>query len=127
VEGVTSVQRVVCGSCFDFKVVTKLSAAAFGEWEKMNFAPEAEFLETLKSIDGVSSVETQTYTLEEVMLSKKQIKRLAEQKKKASQSKEEDKPEVEKTPEELAEERKKTVECGNQGGRKAGRRDRGRC
>lgn len=37
----SSVQRVVCGGCLDFKVVTKLSAAAFGEWEKAKFAPEA--------------------------------------------------------------------------------------
>ena len=34
----------------------------FGPWEKKGFAPEAEFLEKLKAIEGVSQVETQTIT-----------------------------------------------------------------
>ena len=34
----------------------------FGPWEEKGFAPEAEFLEKLKAIDGVSQVETQTIT-----------------------------------------------------------------
>ena len=33
VPGVKSVQRVVCGGCLDFKVITALSADAFGAWE----------------------------------------------------------------------------------------------
>jgi len=33
----------------------------------MEFAPEAEFLKRLKDINGVSSVETQTYTLMSMM------------------------------------------------------------
>jgi hypothetical protein len=40
VKGVKSVQRVVCGGCLDFKVVTALDVASFGEWEKAKFAPE---------------------------------------------------------------------------------------
>ncbi|CAJ1409393.1 unnamed protein product [Effrenium voratum] len=61
-----SVQRVVCGGCLDFKVVVKLPAAKFGDWEKASFAPEADFLAKLKGIEGISSIETQTYTLEEM-------------------------------------------------------------
>eukprot|EP00568_Trieres_chinensis_P016358 CAMPEP_0183324358 /NCGR_PEP_ID=MMETSP0160_2-20130417/76850_1 /TAXON_ID=2839 ORGANISM="Odontella Sinensis, Strain Grunow 1884" /NCGR_SAMPLE_ID=MMETSP0160_2 /ASSEMBLY_ACC=CAM_ASM_000250 /LENGTH=112 /DNA_ID=CAMNT_0025491925 /DNA_START=197 /DNA_END=535 /DNA_ORIENTATION=+ len=63
VEGVKGVQRVVCGGCLDFKVVTSLTAAKFGDWEGASFAPEEAFLTKLKSIDGITEVETQTYTL----------------------------------------------------------------
>jgi hypothetical protein len=35
----------------------------FEEWEKAGFAPEEAFLEKIKKIDGVSAVETQTYTI----------------------------------------------------------------
>lgn len=38
----------------------------FGPWEASGFAPEAEFLEKLKAIDGVSQVETQTITNMEI-------------------------------------------------------------
>jgi len=82
VKGVKSVQRVVCGGCHDFKIVTKLPAAAFGEWEKAAFAPEADFLKALKGIKGVTSVETQTYTLEEVKMTTKEIKKAQEKKEK---------------------------------------------
>ncbi|KAG7374438.1 hypothetical protein IV203_013533 [Nitzschia inconspicua] len=57
------VQRVVCGGCMDFKVIISLPAEKFGEWEKEKFAPEESFLEKIKKIDGVSVVETQTFTL----------------------------------------------------------------
>ncbi|CAJ1395671.1 unnamed protein product [Effrenium voratum] len=66
VDGVQSVQRVVCGGCLDFKVVVKLPADKFGSWEEAKFEPEESFLKQLKGIDGISTVETQTYTLEEV-------------------------------------------------------------
>jgi hypothetical protein len=62
-DGVKEVQRVVCGGCLDFKVITSLPAEKFKAWEEKEFAPEADFLEKLKAIDGVSQVETQTYTL----------------------------------------------------------------
>ena len=62
-DGVKAVQRVVCGTCLDFKVITSLPADKFGEWEKAGFAPEKEFLDKLKAIDGLTTVETQTYTL----------------------------------------------------------------
>ena len=63
VAGVKSVQRVVCGDCLDFKVTTSVEGAAFGAWEAKGFSPEAEFLAKLNEIEGVSQVETQTFTL----------------------------------------------------------------
>mmetsp|Transcript_6551 Transcript_6551/g.9539 ORF Transcript_6551/g.9539 Transcript_6551/m.9539 type:complete len:127 (-) Transcript_6551:126-506(-) len=63
VDGVKGVQRVVCGGCLDFKVITSVSADKFGAWEEKSFAPETEFLDKLKAIDGISGVETQTFTL----------------------------------------------------------------
>jgi hypothetical protein len=63
VDGVKGVQRVVCGGCLDFKVVTTLPAEDFGKWEEAGFSPEADFIEKLKSIDGLNAVETQTYTV----------------------------------------------------------------
>jgi len=65
-DGLVSVQRVVCGGCHDFKVITKLKAADFGKWEEGKFSPEAEFLAAVKAIKGINTVETQTFTLEEM-------------------------------------------------------------
>ena len=56
VKGVKSVQRIVCGGCLDFKVVTALDAGAFGDWEASKFAPEEKFLDKIKAIDGVTQV-----------------------------------------------------------------------
>lgn len=42
--------------------MTTVPLSDFGEWESKNFAPEAEFLEKIKAINGVSQVETQTIT-----------------------------------------------------------------
>merc|ERR1712187_560262 len=123
VEGVSSIQRVVCGGCNDFKVITKLPAEAFGKWEAANFEPEAEFLEKVKGISGVTAVETQTYTLEEVKYSNKQIKSAKEKQKKAKAAatpSAEAAPEKEKTPEELAEERKKKLKKSIKEGGKRG-------
>lgn len=69
VDGVKGVQRVVCGGCLDFKVVTSLPADKFGEWEAKGFEPESKFIEKLKSIDGLSVVETQTYTVSSLIFS----------------------------------------------------------
>lgn len=63
IDGVKSVERVVCGGCLDFKVITSLPESKFGAWEEKGFAPESKFLEMLKDIDGISVVETQTYTV----------------------------------------------------------------
>eukprot|EP00527_Entomoneis_sp_CCMP2396_P005462 CAMPEP_0198140100 /NCGR_PEP_ID=MMETSP1443-20131203/3298_1 /TAXON_ID=186043 /ORGANISM="Entomoneis sp., Strain CCMP2396" /LENGTH=126 /DNA_ID=CAMNT_0043802425 /DNA_START=109 /DNA_END=489 /DNA_ORIENTATION=- len=63
VDGVKGVQRVVCGGCMDFKVITSVDSEKFGAWSDAKFAPEADFLEKLKAIDGIDVVETQTFTL----------------------------------------------------------------
>lgn len=60
VDGVKSVERVVCGSCFEFKVITSLDAENFNAWEENEFDPEVYFLEMLADIDGISSIETQS-------------------------------------------------------------------
>jgi hypothetical protein len=61
-KGVKDVYRVVCGGCLDFKVITALSDETFGEWSSEDFKPEEAFLEKLKAIEGITVVETQTYT-----------------------------------------------------------------
>merc|ERR1712217_704411 len=112
VEGCISVQRIVCGGCLDFKVVTKLPAAAFSDWEKASFAPEAEFLTALKGIKGITNVETQTYTLEEVKMNKKAIQK-AQEKKAEEKAKE---PEPVKPPEDPAKKLKKVIKEGGKRG-----------
>ena len=62
-DGVKDVQRIVCGGCLDLKVVTSLPVEKFKAWEGTESAPESEFLTKLKAIEGVTQVETQTYTL----------------------------------------------------------------
>jgi len=66
VKGVKKVQRIVCGGCLDFKVIVALDAADFGKWAEAKFAPEEEFLAAVGKVSGVSSVETQTYTIMDV-------------------------------------------------------------
>ena len=63
IDGVKSVQRIVCGGCQDFKVITALDAAKWGDFESSGHGPEEAFLEQLKKIDGITDVETQTYTI----------------------------------------------------------------
>eukprot|EP00543_Licmophora_paradoxa_P001388 CAMPEP_0202459248 /NCGR_PEP_ID=MMETSP1360-20130828/33900_1 /ASSEMBLY_ACC=CAM_ASM_000848 /TAXON_ID=515479 /ORGANISM="Licmophora paradoxa, Strain CCMP2313" /LENGTH=112 /DNA_ID=CAMNT_0049080229 /DNA_START=11 /DNA_END=349 /DNA_ORIENTATION=- len=63
IDGCKSVQRVVCGGCLDFKVIVALSADTYGAWESAKFAPEESFLKKLGEIDGISTIETQTFTL----------------------------------------------------------------
>merc|ERR1712146_524530 len=64
--GFVSCDRVVCGGCNDFKVVVKLKGDDFGAWEGAKFAPEEAFLEDAKKVAGVTDVDTQTYTFEEL-------------------------------------------------------------
>jgi hypothetical protein len=63
VDGVKDVQRIVCGGCLDFKVIVSLKAENFGKWGENKFAPEEDFLNEIKGVSGVSTVETQTYTI----------------------------------------------------------------
>jgi len=112
-EGVASVQRVVCGDCQDFKVVTKLPTKHFEAWKKDGFAPEAEFLAAVKGIAGVSAVETQAYTLEEVRLNKKDLKKAQEKAEKEQAAKAADAP---KAPEDPAKLLKKALKEGGKRG-----------
>jgi len=114
VEGATSTQRVVCGGCHDFKVITKLPEKAFKEWESAAFAPEADFLAALKAIPGITAVETQTYTLEEVKMNKKDIKKAQEKKEKEGAEKPEE--EKEKPKEDPDKKLKKVIKEGGKRG-----------
>ena len=60
-NGVT-VNRLVCGSCLDFKVMTTVPLDDYGPWEAAGHPPEADVIAKMKAIDGVSLVETQTIT-----------------------------------------------------------------
>jgi hypothetical protein len=61
--GLKSLQRVVCGGCLDFKIVLSFSIADYHSFEASEFAPEKSFFTALSAIPGLSSFETQTYTL----------------------------------------------------------------
>ena len=58
VNGVKSVQRVVCGDCHDFKVTVKLGAGDFGKWAENGFAPEGDVKKLMEGINGASNWET---------------------------------------------------------------------
>ena len=62
-DGVKSVQRVVCGGCLDYKLITALDGEKYGDWEAAGHPPEAEFLKAVEAIDGITTVETQTFTI----------------------------------------------------------------
>eukprot|EP00527_Entomoneis_sp_CCMP2396_P009679 CAMPEP_0198137192 /NCGR_PEP_ID=MMETSP1443-20131203/726_1 /TAXON_ID=186043 /ORGANISM="Entomoneis sp., Strain CCMP2396" /LENGTH=148 /DNA_ID=CAMNT_0043798545 /DNA_START=176 /DNA_END=622 /DNA_ORIENTATION=- len=61
-----TVNRLVCGGCLDFKLMMTVPLEDFGPWEEAEFAPEKDFLEAIKAIEGVSLVETQTITNMEI-------------------------------------------------------------
>mmetsp|Transcript_77565 Transcript_77565/g.225113 ORF Transcript_77565/g.225113 Transcript_77565/m.225113 type:complete len:146 (+) Transcript_77565:104-541(+) len=61
-----TVNRLVCGSCLDFKLMTTVPLEDYGKWEEAGHPPEKEFLEKIKAIPGVSLVETQTITNMEI-------------------------------------------------------------
>jgi hypothetical protein len=45
-------------------VITSLPAGEkFDAWAANDFAPETSFLDKLSKIDGISTIETQTYTI----------------------------------------------------------------
>ena len=39
------------------------AGATYDAWAATNFAPEEEFISALKEIDGISKIDTQTYTI----------------------------------------------------------------
>merc|ERR1712194_403349 len=116
VEGVTSIQRIVCGGCHDFKIVTKLPIKNFEAWEKAGFEPEAAFLTAVRAIKGISAVETQTYTLEEVKLNKKDIKKAQEKKEKQDKENADKGETPEKPAEDPAKKLKKVLKEGGKRG-----------
>merc|ERR1712167_442268 len=62
VAGVVSVQRVICGGCYDWKLIIKLTEPEFGPAiaeEGLIGNLEAAFMEKIKAIEGVSTIETQ--------------------------------------------------------------------
>eukprot|EP00037_Helgoeca_nana_P037634 m.16882 g.16882 ORF g.16882 m.16882 type:complete len:113 (+) comp9134_c0_seq1:83-421(+) len=63
IKGVKGVQRLVCGDCHDFKVLTAVSADDFGAFMEANAETEAAFLAELNKIDNVLRVDTQTITV----------------------------------------------------------------
>ena len=63
ISGFKNVQRIVCGSCLDFKVIVSVDASEFASWEAMAHTPESMLLEALRSTEGITAVETQTYTI----------------------------------------------------------------
>jgi hypothetical protein len=44
-------------------VITSLEEGKFGAWAETEFQPEADVLKALEAIDGVTVIETQTYTV----------------------------------------------------------------
>lgn len=48
------------------QVITSVDADRFGEWKKEKFDPEEDFLEMVGVIDGISQIETQTYTVSSI-------------------------------------------------------------
>jgi hypothetical protein len=66
IDGVKEVQRVVCGGCHDYKLIVTLPADKFPAWSASNFAPESKLLAAFRAVDGVSTIETQTFTIEKV-------------------------------------------------------------
>eukprot|EP00631_Chrysoreinhardia_giraudii_P003412 CAMPEP_0197414552 /NCGR_PEP_ID=MMETSP1170-20131217/1256_1 /TAXON_ID=54406 /ORGANISM="Sarcinochrysis sp, Strain CCMP770" /LENGTH=145 /DNA_ID=CAMNT_0042941275 /DNA_START=28 /DNA_END=460 /DNA_ORIENTATION=- len=62
-KGFKSLDRIVCGGCLDYKLITAVGADDFGAFEASGFGPEAEYLGRVKAVPGVTMVETQTYTL----------------------------------------------------------------
>jgi len=64
IKGVQFIHRIVCGGCKDFKIIIAAELDDYGAWEGAGFAPEQEFLDQLRAIPGISSVDTQKYTLQ---------------------------------------------------------------
>ena len=61
IDGLRSVQRVVCGDCKDLKLIIAFDADKFNKLAEANL--EEGFLAGLKAIEGLDTVETQTFTL----------------------------------------------------------------
>merc|ERR550532_3187799 len=63
IEGVLGVQRIVCGGCHDFKIITAIQVSKHGAWEQGGYDPGTAIKAAMTAIEGVTVVEEQTYTL----------------------------------------------------------------
>jgi hypothetical protein len=70
IPGIKCVERIVCGTCKDYKVILALPIDKFEEWQKSNYAPEEKFLHAVSQIPGVEKVETQAYSIMPVLENK---------------------------------------------------------
>ena len=65
-DRITQMNNPFCCCCcngYDCQVITSLDAEKFGDWEGAEFKPEADVLAKLEAIEGISLVETQTFTV----------------------------------------------------------------
>ena len=60
-DGLVNVQRIVCGGCHDLKLIISFKADKFGKLEEADL--ETAFLDAWKAIPGISTVETQSFTI----------------------------------------------------------------
>lgn len=61
-DGKRTVKRVVCGGCQDFKIISSGPAEDYEAFSAGGHGGEDAILAKLNAIEGVSAVETQTYT-----------------------------------------------------------------
>ena len=66
VDGVRRVQRLCCGTGLDYKIVISIAEPAYAAWAAEGHAPEEEYLCALRSIEGLSAVEAQLYSITEM-------------------------------------------------------------
>ena len=64
-DGVVRVQRMVCCTCMDYKIIVSMDAEKYEAWKARDHAPEGAFLEALRGIEGVTGAEAQLYSIEE--------------------------------------------------------------
>ena len=65
-EGVVVVNRLMCSTCCDYKIMVTMDADVYGQWKERQHQPEEAFLEALRQIEGVCSAEAQLYSIQDV-------------------------------------------------------------
>jgi len=60
------VNRFVCGSCLDFKLLITQDLDDYGPWAESDHKPEGNFVKKISAIEGISAVEVQTITNMEI-------------------------------------------------------------
>lgn len=64
IEGFEKIQRIVCGGCLDWKFIIQFAADSFPGDDAV--PGEEPFLAAADKIEGIDSIETQTYTITEL-------------------------------------------------------------